>query len=1391
MSEDSAKNEKIRAFAVQSMLKDMTDMMFIKDMELVYISASQSLAKMLGLKDAKDIVGKTDAQLFVDEELIRRYTDDDRRLLASKQPLKAYIEPFRTETGGRGYCQTSKFPLFDEQRNVIGLYGIARDVTWEYKAKLNYERELSSLFQLPPDALSAALFDVTNWRIVDVRMVNKEAQKVMNFKSVNGFIQESIDAITCDEEIREFYRSLTSKSLQEMYESGKRRISVEYQRSLLDKSVHWVHNDMYFISDPIKGNLCIMSILLDIEQKKKAEHELVRAAERDALTDVYNRETTMAQIRRFLSEEGANGIHLLFMIDVDNFKLINDSCGHQKGDEALVHIATAIRNVFRDTDIVGRIGGDEFFALMKNAENPQIEYKKAEQLVEALQYHCAEGGICIELSGSVGISRYDKDGKPLEQLYAEADSALYRAKHMGKNCFAFSDGTADLWRGKEPLNAINLRTILENMDASMFQTELDERGEIHIAYSSHSLFKDVNQEMSGGGAHGENIWNVILPTDLVLLKTAIREATVNDTVLDFSCRVQNSKGQIEWRHIRGTKLPPQGDGILRMIHVATDISKQKQTEVELREKNSIIDLAMRNTDINLWYFDFKKAACQLTQSCQKAHEMPTVEELENFPECLFEIGYVRDDCIELLRDQYKYLREVGKSTEFDVWFRKADGTGWWCEREVLSPLVNEDGSVTHGIGIGKDVTAEKVLEERYEAFGSVRRMAEKDPRVSFHMNLTTGKIQECISGTQEVQQLYQVETVDAFLESICKRIAAKDDLHSFNHMFSRKALLQSFSKGENIRSIECRYRIEDEHIIWLQITAEMMKNPVTSDVEVLLYSFDIDHEKNMRFLVDKLLEDDYEFLGLIDVITGRLMVFGDNMDAPGMARNGSLYEEEMKVVFKGLILPEYYEEGVRNMSYDHVKEELKRKKYYTCSFPTRDFAHTQAGRKQWKFGYLDDSKSKILMARTDITSTYTAEYDPLTGLYNRETFYRRTRQLLETYPTEQFIMVRFDIDRFKVYNDVYGTQAGDYLLAEVGKEAREKQWTEKAVFGRLEADHFVFVMPAKQFQVDRWSKKHMKWLLSVSEGYRLSSSIGVYQITDPTTKISLMCDRALLALRTVKDNYTKKIAWYDESLREKLMMEQALVDEMEQALVTNQFQVYFQPQINYNSGSLIGAEALVRWKHPKRGLIPPGEFIPLFEKNGFILKLDSFVWEMSCKYLRSWMDNMMPVVPVAVNVSRCDLYDPELCQRFQSLLEEYRLPADMLKLEITESAYMEDPEQLVEIVITLRSLGFTVEMDDFGTGYSSLNMLKDIPVDILKLDTRFISDSKNDMRSATILSSVISMAHEIGLSVIAEGVETKAQAELLKTLNCSNMQGYYFGYPMPEEEYRKFLKEMV
>lgn len=417
---------------------------------------------------------------------------------------------------------------------------------------------------------------------------------------------------------------------------------------------------------------------------------------------------------------------------------------------------------------------------------------------------------------------------------------------------------------------------------------------------------------------------------------------------------------------------------------------------------------------------------------------------------------------------------------------------------------------------------------------------------------------------------------------------------------------------------------------------------------------------------------------------------------------------------------------------------------------------------------------------------YLATYDELTGIYNKQAFYAKTKEMLLDNPDKNFDLLRINIERFKVLNDLFGESTGDKLLRYIGKFLKEINLP-LCVSGRLYADNFVVCYEAGKGD----SRRMINTLQMVADSFAINNrtilSFGLYRIDDKTLPVSVMCDRANMALWKAKGNFKNPYCEYDEKMRQQVLKEQKIINAMEMAIQNKEFTLYLQPKYDIEKGTIIGAEALVRWISLENGFISPGDFIPVFENNGFVYEVDKFIWEESCRYLRKWLDEGQEVHPISVNVSRIDLYDPKLVQHLVNLREKYQLPSQYLELEITESAYTEDPEQIITITRQLREAGFVILMDDFGTGYSSLNMLKDIQIDVLKLDMGFLKSSDYSAKGGNILTAILKMAESLKMQTIAEGVETKEQVEFLKSIGCKYVQGFYYSKPLPVGEFEKLI----
>ncbi|MBQ2264288.1 MAG: bifunctional diguanylate cyclase/phosphodiesterase [Oscillospiraceae bacterium] len=421
-----------------------------------------------------------------------------------------------------------------------------------------------------------------------------------------------------------------------------------------------------------------------------------------------------------------------------------------------------------------------------------------------------------------------------------------------------------------------------------------------------------------------------------------------------------------------------------------------------------------------------------------------------------------------------------------------------------------------------------------------------------------------------------------------------------------------------------------------------------------------------------------------------------------------------------------------------------------------------------------------------------AEYDYLTGLPNHRTFCRRAEEILQRNPETAamggYAMIYFDVIRFKAINDMFGMDEGDKLLRHIADSILRLLGPSDAAC-RIGSDRFVVLINITAGAPEGWISE----LLSMVDGYGLSIQIainaGIYVTCGDYLKPSKMIDRAILAQTTIKGSYTIRHHYYNESLRHDMLSEHEIVSIMENSLAESHFVVHFQPQYNHSTGMHVGAEALVRWNHPERGLISPALFIPIFEKNDFITKLDYYVFRNVCQFLKKCMDKNLPMIPISVNFSKLDIFEPNFVESIEAMRKEYGIPVRFLRLEITETAIAGDTERTNEVIQKLHDHGYIVEMDDFGSGYSSLNVLKDIKLDIIKMDMKFLEKEVDGNRGGTILSSVIRMAKWLNLPVIAEGVETVEQADFLRSIGCDCIQGYLYSRPLTEENYEALLSK--
>ena len=432
----------------------------------------------------------------------------------------------------------------------------------------------------------------------------------------------------------------------------------------------------------------------------------------------------------------------------------------------------------------------------------------------------------------------------------------------------------------------------------------------------------------------------------------------------------------------------------------------------------------------------------------------------------------------------------------------------------------------------------------------------------------------------------------------------------------------------------------------------------------------------------------------------------------------------------------------------------------------------------------DVTEEKIKIER----EMYFANHDRLTGLYTKEHFFDGINEVLNSKTKEEYYIVFVDVHNFKLVNDILGVTFGDYALKMIADWIR-RNMTERCRYGRLEGDTFGMLIPVSDFDAARIEDELTHFIVKNGKAsYQLLIHLGVYKVDSSTDRdISVMFDRAHLAITSIQDEYNTHIAYYNKELREKVLWDQSISGQLEDAIKRRDIRPYLQPIADVN-GDIIGAEALARWIHPERGFLSPISFIPVFEKNGMIIEVDRYMWRCACEILSDWQKKGLDIF-ISVNISPKDFYFMDVVSEICSLADEYAIDRDKLRIEITETVMMTEGEDRVKILDSMRANGFLVEMDDFGSGYSSLNMLKDIPVDVLKIDMKFLDSTGDREKGRMIVKNIISLSEELGISSLTEGVETEEQYRLLSRMGCRMFQGYYFAKPMPVDDITKLIMD--
>lgn len=651
---------------------------------------------------------------------------------------------------------------------------------------------------------------------------------------------------------------------------------------------------------------------------------------------------------------------------------------------------------------------------------------------------------------------------------------------------------------------------------------------------------------------------------------------------------------------------------------------------------------------------------------------------------------------------------------------------------------------------------------------------------------------------------------DEQVEAISNNLIYEEDKQRWKNCMMLENMLKVFYQGKKEISIDYRIRTIKGDYIWRNNLAVYLKGNHKRDDSIIIIAHNIEAQKKVEQLnlKNELLRQEISYQKEMSFKDARYRIVVEQTGAAvfewddnekkdifvtwAMALEYGFRQKDRNFFYFLLNHNKIYKKDIEKFS-NFLKRSGETYKEVICRV-TKDgqnyiwnkFTLTIVTEK-------DRSNKRIIGTMLDVDEEINvkekleqkAEQDFLTGILNQETFYAKAEILLKTYPERDYAVIIMDIDKFKVINDMYSMEGGNRILMEIAALIN-KCLTDHDICARVYADVFYIMADCpSNISVVRLINEIKEGLEKLNCETLLVPFFGISRSVDDDTTITNLCEMAGFAHKYVKETNFNKWTFYDETIRQKAILEKQIEKEMEYALENGQFHVYLQPKYLIATKEVIGAEALVRWIHPVKGLIPPSEFIPLFEKNGFILKLDEYIWEQVCILLKKWIEQGRTLIPISVNVSRLHLHSLKFRTIIINLLEKYNIPRKFLELELTESLFFGNLDRMIKVLSDLQKDGFTLDMDDFGSGYSSLNVLRNIPIDVLKIDCAFLDNAIFLEKGKTIIKYIVAMANDLNMHIIAEGIETIEQEQFLLEMGCSMGQGFYFSRPITIEEFEK------
>lgn len=1233
----------------------------------------------------------------------------------------------------------------------------------------------------------------------------------------------------------------------------KEIMKVQFRIRSRDRGICWVDCRGRMVEDA-KGNTWIYAVMVDDTEAQNQKQEYWEKSMRDSLTGLFNREAAVESVNQYMQGQGGTRDGALMVIDLDNFKEINDTKGHLFGDSILTETARCIAGSVDSQDTVGRIGGDEFVVFSKQLSGREGIMKWGRQLIEDIACLPSVKKSGIRLGCSIGAAVYPKDGATYEQLFMKADMALYAGKNWGKGrCVVYDSSLRPADGGKQGQGRFTDGTVIDSENGRYFVANKVIHYVFKALYESTDLREAINTILRIIGLQF-NVSRAYIfedrPDGLAMDNTF---EWCNEGIEPQIHKLQNMS--YEWSAF-GYRENFGEDGVFFCLDI--DHLPRNQREVlKPQGIRSLLQCGIYDSGRMVGFVGFDE--------CRENRQWSREQiEVLTYVARVIGIFLIKDRAQRILKQRLTTLENVLEETSgkvrgssrgaFDALTNLLTAGAFQEKAEQYLETGPAPGSTALFILDMDDF--KKINENKGKLFGNVVLMNVAN---SLKRSCREGDLIARFGGDEFLVLLKNTDREDAAMvgSTMQREIGSiLADSGRGQERISCSIGVRLAGEGETtfsdiiVKADQALHQVKTSGkggILFYEAVEDKEKSSISYDYlkqarEAKRREQSSLEDKTTTAVALEVFEKSATFEESIHILMGfvgnrfrlnRIVLYMNGEGAHGKqsayqwadGRTAFLYDptdsfrrEEFYICYhlydgNGIAVLRRREYGTYNTGLKRILDRAGAQTMLSAGIFIEGrysgmilLVNTEKER-EWSQSECTAVSEMARIVASGIKNTsmlieakqeaeYYRNHDALTGLMRYDRF-KESCQLLMDEGKEEYVLVASDIKGFKFINEAIGYTQGDNILRMFG-DMLTQNGLETNCYTRVSADQFLSLGACRRGRndfvklVQSLNNEFCRMENEIYSNINLMIRSGIYFIEKDCREIETAVDRATIARKSVDYIIRSTSVVFNDGPFDSSYRENEIINRMEYALKHGEFKVYLQPKVGLDDLGLIGAEALVRWQHEDGRIFPPGDFIPLFEKNGFITQVDTYVFKTVCCQLSRWMEEGGEPLPISVNLSSVDIASEQLIPQILEITRFYGLDHRYLEFELTETAFLSDSARTFHVMKTLQDEGFTTSIDDFGSGYSIMNMMADIPTDVIKLDCGFVQSCTKTGRGREFLGQLIQMTNKMGFTSLCEGIETKEELKMLQEMGCESGQGYYFSRPLPMNVFfEKFCRKMI